>query len=160
LKIDIIDARPKRKCGVCGKVGEIVGLDPYDTNLTVHRVCNTEDCENNFRNNNGKEWGGAFPYEVYTSNELREILKWIENTGDKIVPRFEGSEIVVGWNGRERHRFQRIDLKNDNNPLDFMTKAEFTSRKIKEVLEAADGRERQLSDASAKWNTEGRYVRH
>lgn len=154
MKIDIKDllqSRTERQCKDCLKVGTIVGLYPFKTNLHVYRKCETDGCENNFDYNNGKQWCEVKPYEDYSSTELREILKWVTETKG-VVHMFDGGKVVVGWNGEERLRFQRLDPKNDNNPEDFMLTRDYASMRIRAVLKEADARVKKISDAK---NTTG-----
>jgi hypothetical protein len=43
MKVNIRDLMPKaeRQCKACLKIGKIVGLQPFTTNLHVYRKCET-----------------------------------------------------------------------------------------------------------------------
>lgn len=146
---ELLPSKTERQCVDCLKVGAIVGLYPFSTNLHVYRKCETEECENNFDNNNGKQWCEIKPYEDYSATELREILKWVTETKG-IVHMFDGGEVVEGWNGDDLWRFQRLDPKNDHNPDDFMPKRDYASMRIRAVLQHADSRKIKLAEASKK----------
>lgn len=126
-----------RTCKRCGQIGTIVGLEVYaGKNLHVHRRCDKQGCEWD----NGKQWPEVMLWEEYPYDELKEVLKWIDEKKGKNVYMYEGKNRVVGWDGKTLIRIQRLDEKNENNPLDFMSRADYASKRIQEILRKIDER--------------------
>ena len=145
MKVDIRDLRglkAKRNCEYCQRIGTIEGLEPYTTNLFVHRRCDS-DCVNNFENN-GKQWVEIMPYEEYSSEELRELIDWVEKTKE-VVYRFEGKRFVVGWDGDRPHKLGVADQKRGLGE-GFLTEREYVLIRMKAVLREADNRAAKIRD--------------
>ena len=79
-------------------------------------------------------------WKEYPYDELTEVLNWINEKRGKIVYMYEGDNRVVGWNGKKLLRFQRLDEKDENNPLDFMPQEDYASKRIQEILRKIDER--------------------
>ncbi len=150
MKIDLTiigNKRTQMQCKDCLKAGKIVGLFPFERKLHVYRKCATEGCENNFDQNNGKQWSEIERYEDFSSNELREILKWVNETLE-IVHMFEGNKVVIGWDGDRPWKVCESDKKFGLSGKDFVPIREYASIRIRSILQEADSRVSKLSEAS------------
>jgi hypothetical protein len=139
-----------RFCPRCERIGTIVGLELFCTNLFVHRKCSTSECENNFDVNNGKQWAEIKPYGDYSSDELREILDWMDDNPVSFM--FEGKKEVLGWDTKVLHELTESDKKKGKNLPDFISNGEYASMRIREILDAADARAGKLSEAYKRYH--------